>query len=163
MQTITKRIALMSGALMLIAGVGTADAQPRHGVVIVPRVGIYRPYVYAPYWGPWHPPAYTYTYGYPIGGDANIRTKVDPKNTEIFVDGYFAGFAREFDGGHRLHVTPGGHAITMHLDGYRTVTEEIWVEPSRTVTLKTDMTRLARGEASAPVPSPTWPESREPR
>jgi hypothetical protein len=58
-------------------------------------------------------------------------------------------------------VTPGGHAISMHLDGYRTVTEDIWVEPSKTVTLKTHMERLAKGEASAPVPAPaSGPEPR---
>ena len=67
------------------------------------------------------------------------------------------------DGGRPLRVTPGGHAISMHLDGYRTVTEEIWAEPSKTVTLKTDMTRLAKGDVSAPVPPPVWPEPRQPR
>ena len=160
MQFITKQMGLLAGALVLIAGVTTANAEPRHRVIVVgPRAGFYHPYVYPPYWRAWHP--YAYTYAYPVLPDAGIRTKIDPHDTEIFVDGYFAGYAREFDGGKRLRVTPGGHAISMHLDGYRTVTEDIWVEPSKTVTLKTHMERLAKGEASAPVPAPaSGPEPR---
>ena len=156
MQTITKRLVSMTGALFLVAGATAADAAPHRGVIIVPRVGIYRPYLYAPYWGPWHP--YAYGYPYAVRPDASIRTKVDPNETEIYLDGYFAGYAREFDGGRPLHVTPGGHAVTMHLAGYRTVTEELWVEPSKTVTLKASMERLVEGEASTPVPPPAWPE-----
>ena len=153
MQVIRKQIGLLTAALVLIAGVAMAHAHPRReNIVIVPHVGFYHPYVYHPYWRAW--PRYTYTYGYPVLPDSTIRTKIEPQDTEIFVDGYFAGNAREFDGGRRLHVTPGGHTITMYPDGYRTVTEDIWVEPSKTVTLKSDMERLARGEVSAPAPAP---------
>ncbi len=162
MKTIATRTALLTGALLLIGGAAALHAEPRRGaIVIAPRVGIYRPYYYGPYWGPWHP--YAYTYVTPAEPAAAIRTRVDPKDTAIFVDGYFAGYAREFDGGRPLRVTPGGHAVTMHLDGYRTVTEEIWTEPSKTVTLKIDMIRLARGEISAPVPPPVYPEPRQPQ
>ena len=160
MQFITKQMGLLAGALVLIAGVTTANAEPRHRVIVVgPRAGFYHPYVYHPVLA--SVASLCLHLRVPVLPGASIRTKIDPHDTEIFVDGYFAGYAREFDGGKPLRVTPGGHAISMHLDGYRTVTEDIWVEPSKTVTLKTHMERLAKGEASAPVPAPaSGPEPR---
>ena len=49
MQFITKQMGLLAGALVLIAGVTTANAEPRHRVIVVgPRAGFYHPYVYPP-------------------------------------------------------------------------------------------------------------------
>ena len=78
-----------------------------------------------------------------------------PKQTEVFVDGYYAGTADQFDGAfHHLHTTPGGHAITLYLDGYRTVTEHIYVRPDSTFQMHDTMDKLAAGEVSAPPPLP---------
>ena len=66
--------------------------------------------------------------------------------------------ADDFDGVFkRLHMTPGGHAITLHLEGYRTVTENIYAAPDHTTKLRETMQRLAPGETSTAVPLPSRP------
>ena len=92
MNALTKRVIMFTLGLML-AGAIPAGALTRH-VVVVPRVGVYRPLVYDRYWGPWSPYAYGYPYGYGYpyhGAAADIRTEITPKNAEVYVDGYFAG------------------------------------------------------------------------
>ena len=90
-----------------------------------------------------------------------MKTEITPKQTEVYVDGYYAGVADNFDGAfHRLHTLPGGHAVTLHLDGYRTVTENIFVRLGSTSKLTETMQKLAPGEVSEPVPLPTVPTVR---
>jgi PEGA domain len=118
-----------------------------------------------PFWGPYYPYGYgyPYAYGYPYGvyGSGSVRTEIKPKQTQVYVDGYYAGVADDFDGAfQRLHTTPGGHTVTLRLEGYRTVTENIYVRPDSTAKLKETMEKLAPGEASQPVPLPTRPAAR---
>ncbi len=153
--TIMNKRALMVAALVLASSV-SAQAQPRRGgrVFVVPR-GVYAPFYYDRFWGPWGP---YYPYGaYGFGGrsTADVRVQVVPKQTEVFVDGYYAGTADDFDGVFkRLHTTPGGHAITLHLEGYRTVTENIYVRPDSTFKIQDTMDKLGAGEVSTPPPLP---------
>lgn len=143
---------------------------PRHHVVVPHRhVGvpharvIVRGGFYDPFWSPYHPYYWGYPYAYPYGAydysltsNGDVQTKVTPKQTEVYVDGYYAGLADNFDGAfQRLHVTSGGHAVSLHLDGYRTVTQEIYVRPGSTYTLRETMERLAPGDVSEPVPVPS--------
>ena len=73
---------------------------------------------------------------------------------------YHAGVVDDFDGTfQRLHIAPGGHAITLHLEGYRTVTQNIYVTPDDTLKLQLAMDKLRPGEASDPVPIPARPLS----
>ncbi len=52
----------------------------------------------------------------------------------------YAGLVDDFDGTFKhLQTTPGGHTITLHLEGYRTVTENIYVRPDETVKMKDTM------------------------
>jgi PEGA domain len=162
----TQRLVMLTVGLMLL-GAGSASAQPRRrAVVVVPRVQVYRPFVYDPFWGPWYPYSYGYGYAYPytVLPQADIKTEITPKGAEVYVDGYYAGHANDFDGVFkRLHVAPGGHAITFHLQGFRTVTENVYVRPDSTLKMNTTMERLAAGETSAPVPSPINPPARDRR
>jgi hypothetical protein len=141
---------------------GHVHGSPGHrhgrGHVIV-RGGFF----YDPFWGPYDP---WYGYGYPYGYDydypaaaiGDVRTEVKPKDTQVYVDGYFAGVADDFDGTfQRLHVAPGGHVITFYLDNYRTVTQNVYVRPDSTAKLKITMEKLAPGQTSEPVPEPTRP------
>jgi PEGA domain len=152
----TQRVATLTAGLMLVGAV-SGSAQPRRAaVVVVPGVQVYRPFLYDPFWGPWYP--YGYAYSYNGRPQANIRTEVTPKDAEVYVDGYYAGHAADFDGVFkRLHVGPGGHSITFHLEGFRTVTEDVYVRPDSTFKMHTAMERLAAGETSAPVPASTRP------
>lgn len=159
MSAVTKRITMLAVAVLVLGAV-SAGAHPRHGAVVVaPRVFVHRPFVYDPFWGPWYPYgyAYPYAYAYPYGVQpaANIQTDVKPKDTEVYIDGYYAGHANDFHGAfRRLHVVPGGHEITFRLEGFRTLTEDVYVRPDSTLKMNTTMERLSAGETSAPVPAP---------
>jgi hypothetical protein len=153
---------------------GHADGQP-HGHWNGPRGHFHGPRgpiifgdsFYDPFWGPFYGYRHGYPYGYPdwafdysnIIGD--VKTEITPKQTEVYVDGYYAGVADDFDGAfQRLHTSPGGHAVTLHLEGYRTVTRNIYVRPDSTYKLKETMEKLALGEVAEPVPGPTLPTGR---
>jgi hypothetical protein len=157
MWAITKRAALLTIAL-LVAGGGSANAQPFRGRIEVGRGHIYAPFVYDPVWG-----AYPYSYGvYPLRArpEGDVRVEVTPKQTEVYVDGFYAGRADEFNGVFkRLHTTPGGHAITLHLEGYRTVTENIYASPDRTYKMRDTMEKLTPGETSQAPPLPSRPRA----
>lgn len=156
MSTITKgisKVALLV-AVLIVTVSATAQAQRLHGGVggrIGPRVGFglgIGPF-YDPFWGPYYPyTGYPYVVEHPT---ASVRVEVVPKQTEVFVDGYFAGTAG------KVRTTPGGHAITLFLPGYRTVTQSIYVAPGSTFKMQDTMDRLAAGEVSAPPPQPARP------
>jgi hypothetical protein len=125
---------------------------------------------YDPFWSyPYPYGAYPYYDRYPYyygdqfyGVDSTVgdmKTEVKPKQTEIYVDGYYAGVADDFDGVfHRLHTSAGGHAITLRLDGYRTITENVYVTAGSTTKVKATLEKLAPGEVSSPVPVPALPD-----
>ena len=82
-----------------------------------------------------------------------MKTEVTPKQTEVYVDGYYAGIADDFDGVFQgLDTSPGGHAVTLSLDGYRTITRNIYVRPDSTYKLKETMEKLAPGKVGESVP-----------
>lgn len=167
-----KTFAVASFALLLAAAAlwpVAAEAQGRRG-----RSGgtvILRGH-YGSYFGPWggfygwSPYAFGYApygfapYGYaPFGwvydDSASARVQVTPKQAEVYVDGYLAGVADDFDGTfQRLHLRPGGHEITLYLDGHRSVTERIYFSPGRTQKIKMAMVPLAAGDPPQPRPEP---------
>jgi hypothetical protein len=152
MSGVTRKIALLVPVSLLLVG-ASASAQPFRGrAVLVPRAYVYAPF-YDPFWR--YDPYYPYA-GYPAGRPyADVRTQVTPKQAQVYVDGFYAGVAGDFDGVFkRLHLTPGGHAITLYLDGYRTVTQDVYVRPDATFKLNDTMERLSAGQTSEPPPPP---------
>jgi hypothetical protein len=88
--------------------------------------------------------------------ESSLRLQVTPRETEVFVDGYFAGKVDDFDGRfQRLHIQPGEHELTLYLDGHRKVTQTILVRPRSSFRVRYEMTPLAAGEA--PDERPTAP------
>jgi hypothetical protein len=172
MSAVARRAVVLTAIFVFAAAVSTANAQGRvrsghlegrHARLVAPstriivRPGLHDPFFWGPYpywtWG--YPYAYR-PYVYDVTPVGSVKTEVTPKQTEVYVDGYFAGVAGDFDGAfEHLRTSPGGHAITLRLDGYRTVTENIYVRPDSTYKLKESMARLAPGETSAPVPPPS--------
>ena len=149
-------VALLTGALLVVGSTfwpSPASAQVHRGRVVVSGGFVYSPFYYDPFWGPY--PFYGYG-AYPIGGAAtDVRVLATPKQAEVYVDGFYAGVVDDFDGTfQRLHVTPGGHAITLHLEGYRTITQNVYVAPTSTVKLQLAMDKLQPGETSTPTPVP---------
>jgi hypothetical protein len=174
----TYSVALAATLFAATSGSAAAPAAPRHGgggrPVVVAR-GYYGPYYgpavygwspfafgYAPYYGFGigfgYGPAYGYGYApfygpYVYDDSASARVQVKPKQTEVYVDGYLAGVADNFDGTfQRLNIRPGGHEITLYLDGHRSVTERIYFSPGHTQKIKAVMVPLAPGEAPSPRP-----------
>ena len=152
MSGVTKKTALLAMALLLMLG-GSANAQPWRGRVFYgPRAHIYTPF-YDPFWGYYPYAGYPYVAG---GSYGEVRTQVAPKDAQVYVDGFYAGVVSDFDGAFkRLHLTPGGHVVTFYLQGYRTVTQNVYVRPDSTLKMNDTMERLAAGQTSDPPPRPT--------
>src|SRR6266853_4973245 len=78
-------------------------------------------------------PGYPYpAYRYAMR-DASVRFDVKPNDASVYVDGYYAGIVDDFDGTfQRLRTAPGGHEITVYLEGHRTYTERVYLSPDTT-------------------------------
>lgn len=109
----------------------------------------YGGYPYFDFYGGWGYGSYgaPYYWGYGAYGGSyyrresgSVRVLVDPAETRVFVDGYYAGTADEFDGlFQRLHVAPGRHEIALKLEGYRTHRMRVYVPYDGTLKLHYDM------------------------
>ena len=81
--------------------------------------------------------AYTGPSGWSIG---SVRLKVEPKDAEVYVDGYYAGIVDDFDGmWQQLRLDDGGHRIEVRKPGLTTLTFDVMVQPGRTITYRGDM------------------------
>lgn len=151
-------------------------AQPR-GQVVVRRpvvVRSYRPAYYGSlFYSPWYNPYYSgfgFYGGYPFaspfyGGygafgagvvniTSSLRVQVTPRETEVFVDGYFAGVVDNFDGAfQRLRLEPGEHTLQLYHPGYRPVEQRLYLQPGVTTRVHEVMTPLGPGD-----PAPVRPE-----
>lgn len=88
----------------------------------------------------------------------SLRTEVPQKDTEVFVDGYYAGRVDDFDGSfQKLRLDPGPHTVTLYLDGYRPYEESINSTLGTTVKIRHEMEPLAPGEPVPMRPSPGSP------
>jgi hypothetical protein len=149
------------------AGTGTGYRHQGHGY--------YNPYYYDPYyygfygygwyspfyWG-YGPGYYGYGpgYGYGYSGSqrysssyraGQVRVQVQPSQTRVYVDGYYAGVADDFDGlFQRLNVSAGAHDISLRLDGHRTFNVKVYVPLDDTIKLQHKMVR-GTGEENAGV------------
>ena len=101
--------------------------------------------------------------------ESSLRLQVTPRETEVFVDGYFAGTVDDFDGRfQRLHIQPGEHDLTLYLDGHRKVTQQVRIPPRATFRIRYSMVPLAAGDVPearpvtpAPPPAPLSPAAAE--
>lgn len=107
-----------------------------------------------------------YSYPYFYGGyryssryrQGSLRLLVDPPETQVYVDGYYAGVVDDFDGiFQRLHVRPGRHEITLKLEGYREKTFRVYAPIDHTVKIHYDMIE-GRGDEGVVDLSPGAPE-----
>jgi hypothetical protein len=173
------RILLIVGLVAVVSlAVSPAPAEAQwHGRFYV-SFGGWWPYPYpywgGPHWGPYWGPYPHFGFGYPWGGpypyapyapygpwpyywdpSGAARIQVTPRDAKVFVDGYAAGVVDDFDGTfQRLRASPGGHEVTIYLDGYRTVRQSVYFRPESTQNIRFTMEKLAPGEASDPPPAP---------
>ena len=104
----------------------------------------------------WYPFPYpTARYAEP---ESAVRLEVTPREAEVYVDGYYAGIVDDFDGiFQRLRLPPGEHGITLYRDGYRSVTERVYLTPRSTFKIRYRMEPLGPGEVAEPRPVPLTP------
>ena len=114
-------------------------------------------YFYDPFFGPypwWPRAAYGHWYAPVFDTRADVRLHVRPdeaKRAAVYVDGFYAGIVEDFDGVFQgLPLTPGGHRIVLYLEGYRTVTQHIYLGPGTSFQLRATLERLPVGEGSQP-------------
>jgi hypothetical protein len=135
------------GGAHVSVGVGVYYGSPYY-------YGAYGYYPWYPWGGPWYGGpyfGYGYGYGYPYpyyyDNSASLQLQVTPRQTEVFIDGHFAGIVDNFDGTfQRLHVEPGEHDLQLFLAGHRAVTQHIYVQPRATFRVKHAMEALGAGE-----------------
>jgi PEGA domain-containing protein len=98
----------------------------------------YSPYYYSGFYG--------YSQGYynrnRYGYVGALRLLVEPSETAVYVDGYYAGIADDFDGLlQRLRISPGRHDITLRLDGFQTQRLKIYVPIEETLKIHHKMVK----------------------
>lgn len=119
--------------------------------------GYYSPFWYDSWYAPYYYGAYAYgqwpPYGVRYDVSSSLRLQVRPRQTEVFIDGYYAGTVDDFDGVfQRLHIEPGDHEIQLYLPGHRTHIERLYLQPTTSSRIRHDMVPLAPGD-----PSPVRP------
>jgi hypothetical protein len=90
----------------------------------------------------------------PVVADSSMRLQVKPRDAIVFVDGYYAGLVDDFDGTfQRLHVDAGQHRIQLFLPGHRLYTQDLYLQPGNTFTVRHTMESLAAGEPEPERPT----------
>jgi hypothetical protein len=112
-------------------------------------------YFYYSPWG-WNPgyyygPGYGYGYGagYGYGGGrysaygyelGTLKLKIKPRDAEVFVDGYFAGYVDDFDGIFQsLKLDTGGHRVEIRKPGFETLHFDAYVRPDHSTTFRGEL------------------------
>lgn len=129
----------------------------------------YQPYYgYYGYWGfsPWYYGSswalgLDYSYGWPgayrgypryryaYDQEGSLRVLVEPEETKVYVDGYYAGVVDDFDGiFQRLHVTPGRHQLSFKLPGYQTHRVLVYVPADETLRIHHRMVKGAESQVT---------------
>lgn len=121
--------------------------------LLLPLLSVALPAPAAAQWRRYPYPYPAYRYYQP---ESNLRLNVTPRDAAVYVDGYFAGKVDEFDGRmQRLHLDPGEHEIVVHLDGYRSLTERLYLSPNATRTITRRLEKLGPGDMQEPPPQPS--------
>ena len=74
-----------------------------------------------------------------IGG---VRLKVQPRNAQVFVDGFFVGTVDDFDGGRGLPLESGPQRLEIRADGYEPMEIQVRILPNETITYEGELTPM---------------------
>jgi hypothetical protein len=129
---------------------------PRHATVVLRGHVFIGGYFFDPYFGPypwWSRRVYPYWYFPVYDRRAEVRLMVMPRDTAVYVDGFYAGIVDDFDGVFEsLPLPPGGHNIVLYREGYRTAYHNAYLRPGSTFRLRDTLERLPPGMRSEPPP-----------
>jgi len=125
-------------------------------------VSVQRGYYYHPYFGFYYGPYYGPFYPFPgpyVGPSrytvSAVRTRIKPVETEVYVNGYYAGLVDDFDGlFQRLYLPAGEHELEFRLEGYRTYVQKLYIAPGDTRQIAHEMVPLRPGEVDPVEVSP---------
>jgi hypothetical protein len=113
--------------------------------------GFYGGYGY-PYYGGGYYGAGAYGAGYHRGyydSSGSVRVIVEPRETKVYVDEYYAGTVDDFDGiFQRLNLRPGRHDIALKLEGFETHKVKLYVPLDHTLKIRHKMVRGASDRVS---------------
>ena len=68
-----------------------------------------------------------------------VRLRVEPRNAQVFVDGYFVGTVDDFDSGKGLPLESGPQSIEIRADGYESLELKVRILPDETITYEGDL------------------------
>jgi PEGA domain-containing protein len=72
----------------------------------------------------------------------SIRLNVEPRNGDVYVDGYYAGIVDDFDGHFQhLDLTAGPHHIEISAPGYETLVVDVTIQPHHKIEYRGALTR----------------------
>lgn len=72
--------------------------------------------------------------------NGSLRLKINPKQAQIFVDGYYVGVVDSFDGAfQKLGLEGGSHKIELKAEGFEPAEFEVLITPGETVTYKGEL------------------------
>jgi hypothetical protein len=75
--------------------------------------------------------------------EGSIRLKIRPRNSEVYVDGYFVGVVDDFDGVfQRLHIESGAHRIEVRAPGYEPLAFDVRITPDHKTTYEGELKRI---------------------
>jgi hypothetical protein len=108
------------------------------------------PYGYGGYgYGGYGYGGYGYPYSYGDSGyyarqdegvKGGLKLKVEPKNAEVYVDGYYLGLVDDYNGAfQRLNLVAGTHHIEIRAKGYETLAFDVKIEPRETISYHGDL------------------------
>ena len=84
--------------------------------------------------------------GPPAGDDGlppvfgGVRLRVEPRDAQVFVEGYFVGTVDDFDSGQGLPLESGPQSIEIRADGYESLQIKVWILPDETITYEDELT-----------------------
>ncbi len=77
-------------------------------------------------------------------GEGALKLKVEPKDAEVYVDGYSMGTVDDFDGTfQRMALQVGPHRVEIRAPGYQTITFDVRIEPNDTITYRGQLQPLS--------------------
>ena len=125
-------------------------------IYVFPPVSLHRGYYYHPYfgfyYGPWYGPFYPPGAVVTLRPTATsaVRTRIKPVDTQVYVNGYYAGVVDDFDGVfQRLHLPAGEHELEFYLEGYRSFRPRLYLNPGEMREIEHQMQPLGPNEAAS--------------
>lgn len=75
--------------------------------------------------------------GWGFGG---VRLRVNHRDAEVYVDGYYAGLVDDFDGvWQQLRLDDGGYRVEIRKRGFETLVFDVRIQPGRTITYRGEL------------------------